>query len=102
MPYLNFESEYNKYPETAVDGFDNEAFSGWDEIGRTLASAYSKSNILTVDCYPGTDDTEILDNLIPLLKPDLVIKTEDIFFDGDKLTELMKFNLTDDRVRGIM
>ena len=36
------------------------------------------------------------------MTPAHVILSEDIFYDGKKLTEMMQVNLTEDRVRGVM
>ena len=60
MTYLNFKSRYDKYPETEVDGYDDQAWKGYGEILKTLASAMLGKKVLTVDCYPGVDDTEVL------------------------------------------
>ena len=51
MNYINFKSEYDKCPETSVEGFDTEAFSGWRDIVRQLNKKVE--NALVVDCYPG-------------------------------------------------
>ncbi|MCB5654455.1 mannose-6-phosphate isomerase, partial [[Ruminococcus] gnavus] len=44
----------------------------------------------------------LLNVLIKKLTPAHVILSEDIFYDGKKLTEMMQVNLTEDRVRGVM
>lgn len=36
MKYLDFESKYNKYPETRVVGYDHQAWKGWKDIGNML------------------------------------------------------------------
>lgn len=102
MKYINWKSEYNKHPETKISGYDEQACSGWEQIVSEICEAMSGKKVLTVDCYPGVNDKEVLKILEEEIKPQLVLNTEDIFFDGEKLTELMQFHLTDDRVRGIM
>ena len=57
--------------------------------------------VLTVETYPGTDDTEVFPQLIRL-KPELVIQTVDLFKSEREITEQMKYYLTDDRVFGKM
>lgn len=101
MAYLNFDSRYDKEPETVVAGFDQEAFSGWDDVCAELVRSMTGKRTLVVDCYPGTNDEEILEKLVKAFEPDLILNTEDIFFDGDELTRRMQAHLTDDRVRGI-
>ena len=58
--YLDFESEYDRFPETRVDGFDDEAFSGWPAVGAALVGAMGSGRVMVVDCYPGTNDDEVL------------------------------------------
>lgn len=102
MSYLDFESSYDRYPETTVDGFDDSAWNGWEQIGRVLKTAMEGRRVFVADCYPGVNEQELSENLIRALKPDVVIRSEDIFFDGERLTEIMQPFLTDDRVRGKM
>ncbi len=102
MGYLKFESRYDKWPETYVEGFDQEAWQGYAAIGTTLKAAMSDRRILVVDCYPGVDDEEVLPALVNSLQPENVIESREIFWDSDTLTEKMRPFLTDDRVRGVM
>ena len=99
MKYLDFESKYDRFPETEIKGFDDKAFSGWDDIVNQLSNELK--NVLVVDCYPGVYDQELLPNIRKAEDFDLVILMDDIFYDGEKITEIMKPFLTDDRVRGI-
>ena len=101
MSYINFKSEYDKYPETAVEGFEKEAVSGWKGIVSFLKEKLKTEKVLVTDCYPGVNDEELFENLKNTADYDLIIKSDDVFYDGDKLTEMMKPFLTDDRVRGI-
>ena len=101
MSYINFKSEYDKYPETSIEGFENEAVSGWKGIVSFLKEKLKTEKVLVTDCYPGVNDEELFENLKNTADYDLIIKSDDVFYDGDKLTEMMKPFLTDDRVRGI-
>ena len=100
MSYINFESEYDKYPETRIHGFDDQAFCGWDEITKVINAELRNRNALIVDCYPGVADQELLDHFRKTMDFDLTVLMDDIFFEGDRITEMMKPFLTDDRVRG--
>lgn len=100
MNYLSFESEYDKYPETKVPGFEDLAFSGWKDIVNQLNKDLGNNNTLIVDCYPGVHDQELLSNFSKCRDFDLIIKMDDIFYEGEKITAMMKPFLTDDRVRG--
>lgn len=102
MGYLAFQSEYDKFPQTMVAGYDDQAYQGWESIKTVVKTAFKNGDILMIDCYPGTDDREILINIQDAIQPDLFVNMEDIFYESNKLTDLMNFHLTEDRVRGIM
>ena len=93
---------YDKFPETIINGYDNEVFSNKDFIKQELYKFSKKENYsLTVECYPGVDD-EILDLIKEAYSPQIIIKSEDIFYNKDILNKMMQSHLTEDRVRGIM
>ena len=94
---------YDKYPEIKVSGFDNEVFEGYDNIvGKIKNEIFLKEKaVIVIDFYPGVYEDEILKGFSSL-NPVLTIKADDCAYDGDKLTEMMKDNLTDDRVFGVL
>lgn len=103
MKYSKIIQNYDKEPEVVVKGYENSAWQGYKSIIEEIKSKINKKKfIITIDCYPGVRDEEVLTALIKGLKPECVIKSEEIFYDGNKLTNLMKRNLTEDRVFGIM
>lgn len=102
MSYLAFKSEYDKYPETVIDGFDNSAWNGWLSVGAILKAEMKNKRVLVVDCYPGVNEQELCKNLYQSVEPKVIIRSEDIFYNGDELTDRMGFFLTEDRVRGVM
>ena len=102
MKYIDWESDYNRNPETTIHGYDGHACSGWERIVPAIVEAMADKKVLTVDCYPGVDDEEVLPWFKQGVKPWLVIDTKDMFYDGRQMTALMQCHLTDDRVRGIM
>lgn len=54
-------STYNKFPEVAVQGYDNQAWSGWASISNEInarASASAKT-VVVIDCYPGVQLAEL-------------------------------------------
>lgn len=93
-------SNYDKYPVIPLTGFDREIFTSYEEIGKELLSR--KGRVYVADCYPGVDDEEVLKSLEKELAPELVLHSDDIFYDGETLTRMMKPHLTDDRVMGVM
>ncbi|WP_242851462.1 hypothetical protein [Clostridium sp. DMHC 10] len=103
MKYKNRETNYDKEPEVVVKGYENSAFSGYHNIISEIKSKVNKEKfIITIDCYPGVKDEEVLNAFINGLNPDCVIASKDIFYDGNMLNNLLNRNLTEDRVFGIM
>ncbi|GAA0737606.1 class I mannose-6-phosphate isomerase [Clostridium oceanicum] len=103
MNYKNRVSNYDKYPEVKVKGFEEKAWEGYETIIKEIKNNISKDKyIITLDCYPGVRDEEVLKEFTEKLNPSLIIKSEEIFYDGKKITDLIRKNLTDDRVFGIM
>jgi mannose-6-phosphate isomerase class I len=96
MGYLHFISEFDKSPETKIDGY--KAFQGYADI----IKEFNNTRILTVDCYPGVNDDEVFEAFKTYFAPELIINTEDIFYPGEQLVKIMQPFLTEDRVRGIM
>lgn len=93
---------YNKYPETHIVGHDQDVYGTKEYIIQEL-SLYAKEEnyCLCVECYPGVDD-EVLDLIQLAYDPQVVIRSEDIFYDKNTLNTMMQSHLTDDRVRGVM
>ena len=99
MSYLNFKSEYNRFPSTKIQG--HRAFCGYDAIYEELKSKINDDNVLVFDYYPGVNEEEVYE-LVKRFSPSLKIDMNSIFKDGKTITEQMKYNLTDDRVFGKM
>lgn len=106
MKYAVKESNYERYPEIVVDDLGSEAFSGYQEIADEIKNSIRRLDkekiVLCIECYPGVRYEEILKNLIEPLKAELVINSDEAALKGEELTELLKHNLTDDRVFGVM
>lgn len=94
---------YDKFPEVRVQGFDQQACKGWQEIRATLATrtASRRKTVLVIDCYPGVRLDEIKQQLTRL-NPTLIINVETARQDEQSLHALLARNLTDDRVFGVL
>lgn len=99
-------SNYDKYPEVKVKGWDDQAWRGYREIISRLMSSIQQlgkqKTVLTVDCYPGVRDREVLTALREGLRPSLVVHADEASFTGEKITKMVERNLTDDRVFGVL
>ena len=94
-------SNYQKYPETVIKDYPGKVFSERKIRDFFYDLGKKKDHVLVVECYPGVDD-EIRRLICTCYAPDVFIDSEDIFPDGDTLTQMMAPHLTEDRVRGVM
>ena len=99
MSYLNFKSEYDRFPKTTIK--NQKAFRGYDEIYNELNNKINNSSVVVFDYYPGVDEEEVYE-FIKRFNFSLEINMHDLFKDGKTMSEQMKYNLTDDRVFGKM
>lgn len=96
------QTTYDKFPEVTVQGYDDQAWQGWESLSATLrlrASAASRT-VLVVDCYPGVRLDELEQRLLPSLNATRVLNVESARRDEQALHDLLARNLTDDRVLG--
>ncbi|HAT1614236.1 TPA: mannose-6-phosphate isomerase [Raoultella ornithinolytica] len=98
------QTTYDKFPEVTVQGYDDQAWQGWESIEATLnlrASASSRT-VLVVDCYPGVRLDELEQRLLPSLNATRVLNVESARRNQQALHDLLARNLTDDRVFGVL
>ena len=98
-------SNYDKYPTTIIKNC-NTARSGYASILEEIQAALKKRNmiktVITLECYPGTREYELLDGLIYPMRPALILHADDAALSGDAITKKMQPYLTDDRVFGYL
>lgn len=96
---------YEVSPETKVGG-DRPAWHGYSDSVKVLKAAVSrlaKSKIvMVIECYPATRIEELEENLIRELDPQLMIFSDKYTKSIDQIDEMIRYNLTDDRVFGVM
>ena len=76
MSYLNFKSEYDRFPKTKIK--NHKAFRGYDEIYHELNSKMNNDSVVVFDYYPGVDEKEVYE-LIKRFNFSLEINMHDIF-----------------------
>ncbi|QHM75574.1 Mannose-6-phosphate isomerase ManA [Mixta theicola] len=98
------QATYNKFPEVAVQGYDDQAWQGWQSINEILNARLftSSRTVLVVDCYPGVRLQELEQQLLPALNSVLTINVETARLDEQALQQMLAANLTDDRVFGVL
>lgn len=98
------QTTYNKFPEVVVQGYDTQAWQGWDSIASVLNTRVSglTKRVLVVDCYPGVRSDELEQRLLATLNAALVVNIESARLGKEALHDLLARNLTDDRVFGVL
>jgi mannose-6-phosphate isomerase class I len=93
---------YDRHPYVAVAQAD-ACICGWEAIGNVLCGSLDdQRRVLCVECYPGVFAEEVGRWLTALLKPSVVVSTEDLFLPPAELNERVAPILTDDPVFGVM
>ncbi len=93
---------YEKFPEIAVEGYADQAVSGYDAIGRRLREqvAGRQKCLIVLECYPGVRMEEVLAGLAGLY--DRAIPAEDCMISREAYARRIAPTLTEDRVFGRM
>lgn len=98
---------YDKFPSIPVPASDGTCVAGWTAIGQRLRDALSArgtpKTILAVECYPGVDESALLQALVPELKPSRVIRSSEAMLPQDQIHRLCEpFLGGDDPVFGFL
>ncbi|WP_302199609.1 class I mannose-6-phosphate isomerase [uncultured Gemmiger sp.] len=94
---------YVMFPRVDVCCPDARVYEGAGAIARALGDACVTGKcVLSIECYPGVDQQELLDGLAAL-HPALVIHSDDLAFEPEKLDAALERDLLpQDPVFGIM
>lgn len=99
-------SNYNKYPEVTVNGWEGHFCSGWDAIINRLKTELSNvpsgKKTVVLECYQGIRDGEVLEALSEGLKPDHTILSAEAFLPESVIRTMTQQDVTDDRIFGRM
>lgn len=105
MDLEQFDS-FEKEPDVSIDGYDEQARSGWNDVTAYLNQLVGESwdqCIVAVECYPGVDEETLSDELARKLNPDRVFQTGNAFRSDDEIDELVEpFLGGDDPIFGYM
>lgn len=93
-------STYRRRPKTTVNGYSNAFFSGVNSILSELKSL--SSGVIAFECYPGVQESSLLEKIILPLNPDLIVAIEEAKKSDEELEKLVATDLTTDRVFGKM
>lgn len=97
-------TRYDKFPEVAVTGYNDQVWRGWESIMAVLKTRLSNATrtVLVIDCYPGVRLSELHSHLLVDLNAALTINSETARKNTQALHQLLARNLTDDRVFGVL
>lgn len=96
---------YDLKPKIKITKFDG-AWQGYEAISHVLMdrvkSVASKKIVLAVECYPGVDLVELETELLAKFTGAHLICADNYAYAAEIVTEMIKKNMTDDRVFGVM
>lgn len=94
-------SNYDRFPATKVQGYQQSVIHGWDKILACLKESIKDKKVITIDSYPGVYDDRVIEHL-KKLAPDVFIDMRTIFKDEKTLNEQLQYHITEDRIFGRM
>ena len=98
---LEADGGYRLFPTVNVQGHDGEACVGEEAVKQRLRAACAHARVVVVECYPGVAQDELLELLRPL-GFEQTLHSDDWFVPPAALDALLRRELTDDRVFGMM
>ena len=103
MYFEGRKSNYEKHPFKKTEGKAYQGYSSiLEEIKAKMKELNKESVVICLDFYHGTRNQEVLDNLIKPLQPDCIIFSDEAKKTEEEIHTLLKQNITDDRVFGVL
>src|SRR6266498_2950601 len=86
-------SNYDKFPFIDVPSGGGACVEGWEACAQRLQAEIAKrgaaKTVLVVECYPGVDESWILQNLERQLSPEIILRATDAMLPADKIDQLV-------------
>ena len=77
--------------------------NGWDEIANLIARKVDDgSRVFVMDLYPGVEERSIVENIEKYFEDASIIKMSDALYSYEKLDDIFRDYITEDRVFGYM
>jgi mannose-6-phosphate isomerase class I len=92
-------STYDRFPFVFVTPNATDCHLGWPNIGQALEG---EGALIAVELYPGCNAEAIASELIPILRPDLVLESENALLTPGELEDKFRDTLGDDPVLAYM
>ncbi|WP_066195842.1 class I mannose-6-phosphate isomerase [Gracilibacillus timonensis] len=91
---------FDKYPTVVVSEHKKGVWEGAKSIVKQLEMLAMQHRLIAIECYPGVDIQKLYHDIIQPLPVDEAICTENLFYNEETITDMIKNNLTDDDVFG--
>ncbi len=83
-------SNFVQFPKCKIDCPNAQVFEGFAAISEILKEkVQGEKTVLTIECYPGVDQNELLEG-IASLEPTLVIHSDELAFEPEKWMRFWK------------
>lgn len=89
--------KYDKRPSVVISQKDSECLYNWNEIAETLGR-YPEARRIAIECYPGVLPAPIVQELIPALHPELLLRSETAMLPAQEIEAKFASILGDDPV----
>ncbi len=97
MSYLNFKSQYNRFPVIPISSAQS-IIKGSTDIAKHL---YRESGVIVFETYPGIDLFNFRKQIIEKLNPEEIINIEHYAKPESEIDLMLEKNITSDRVFGL-
>lgn len=96
-------SNYVIKPKMQISENADGIYSGFNEIASKLSDFCNsrKKTLIVVECYPGVDQNELLNGL-KSLSFGLIINSDNLAFEPEKIDDCIQNEMTNDSVFGVM
>ena len=89
-----FPRNYDKLPTIRVPDTDSTCVRGWwsvvEQLHRAVVEGNRPKTVVTVECYPGVDTTEIASAINSGLKPTVLIQSKEAFLPAESIDALVE------------
>ena len=95
-------SNYDRFPETVIEGFDGQAYSGYAQITEAVnkLTAGRKRTVIALEIYPGVRVDELIGGVSGAY--DVSFCAEDCMVSVSEYERMISPYMTEDRVFGVM
>jgi mannose-6-phosphate isomerase class I len=84
---------YDKFPKISVPNSGGKCVAGWANCAGRLRVAFAqrsaKRTVVVIECYPGVNEAEIIEELRAALQPVLVVRSAEAMLDRESIETLV-------------